>query len=123
MPVAFLLAGLPAQILSCLRSDRDMRHPTPPGGHSPKGGRPPKHGGEFVLGDAATWGAEQAVTVTDTRLYGQGDGPGTGPAAPEADASGGLAGARRTPAHHRGHRIRLVVDKLPSGGVNKPVWL
>lgn len=37
----------------------------------PKGGRPPKHGGEFVSGDPATWGAEQAVTVTDTRLYGK----------------------------------------------------
>lgn len=37
----------------------------------PGGGRPPKHGGEFVFGDPATWGTEQAVTVTDTRLYGK----------------------------------------------------
>jgi hypothetical protein len=34
----------------------------------PKGGRLPKHGGEFVFGDSNTWGTEQAVTVTDTRL-------------------------------------------------------
>lgn len=31
----------------------------------PKGGRMPRHGGG-VFGDAATWGAEQAATVTDT---------------------------------------------------------
>lgn len=36
----------------------------------PKGGRPPRHGVEFIFGAPATWGAEQAVTVTDTRLYG-----------------------------------------------------
>jgi hypothetical protein len=46
-----------------------MRRPTPPQVYDPKGGRPPKHGGEFVFGDPTTWGTEQAVTVTDTRLY------------------------------------------------------
>ncbi|MFI8529881.1 hypothetical protein ACIGMX_06420 [Streptomyces aquilus] len=39
--------------------------------HRPHGGRPPKHGGEFVFGDPATWFAEQAVTVTDTSRYGK----------------------------------------------------
>lgn len=37
----------------------------------PKGGQMPKHGEEFVFGDPATWGEEQVVTVTDTRLYGK----------------------------------------------------
>lgn len=50
-----------------------MRRPAPSGEEflrsSPKGGRPPKHGGEFVSGDPATWGPAQAVTVTDPRLY------------------------------------------------------
>lgn len=28
-------------------------------------------GSEFIFGDPSTWGAEQAVTVTDTRRYGK----------------------------------------------------
>ncbi len=69
--IAHLLDGLPVQILGRLRSDRVMRRPTPPRVYDPKGGRPPKHGGEFVFGDPSTWGIEQAVTTTDTRLYGK----------------------------------------------------
>ncbi len=52
--IAHLLADLPVQILGRLRSDRVMRRPTPPRIYDPKGGRPPKHGGEFVFGDPAT---------------------------------------------------------------------
>ncbi|GGK16467.1 hypothetical protein GCM10011583_55460 [Streptomyces camponoticapitis] len=69
--IAHLLAGLPVQILGRLRSDRVMRRPTPPRSYDPKGVRPPKHGGEFVFGERVTWGIEQPVTVTDTRLYGK----------------------------------------------------
>lgn len=66
-----LLADLPVEILGRTRSDRVMRRPTPPRVYDPKGGRPPKHGGEFVFGQPGTWGAEHVVTVTDTRLYGK----------------------------------------------------
>jgi hypothetical protein len=121
--IAHLLGDLPVQILGRLRSDRVMRRPTPPRVYNPKGGRPPKHGGEFVFGDPATWGAEQAVTVTDTRLYGKAT----------AQAWDGLhprLTRRAAWIHHGGSLpiiegtvIRLVVEKLPSGGVNKPVWL
>lgn len=52
--IAHLLAGLPVEIVGRLRSDRVMRRPTPPRVYDPKGGRPPKHGGEFVFGDPAT---------------------------------------------------------------------
>lgn len=54
-----------------MRSDRVLRRATPPRVYQPLGGRPAKHGGEFVFGDPATWDVEQAVTHTDTRLYGQ----------------------------------------------------
>jgi hypothetical protein len=67
--IAHLLADLLVEILGRMSSDRDLRKPVPsrvPGTN----GRPAKHGGEFVFGDAATWGVEQAVTSTDTRLYG-----------------------------------------------------
>ncbi|MER8226545.1 transposase [Streptomyces sp. NPDC094143] len=73
--IAHPLAGLPVEILGRLRSDRVMRRPTPSRKEfspaHPEGGRPPKRGGEFVLGDLTTWGTEQAVTTTDTRLCGK----------------------------------------------------
>lgn len=72
--IAHLLGDLPVQILGRLRSDRVMRRPAPSRAEfaaaNPAGGRPPKHGGEFVFGDPATWGDEQAVTTTSTRRYG-----------------------------------------------------
>jgi hypothetical protein len=39
----------PVQILVRLRSDRVFRRTTPPHVHNPKGGRPARHGGEFVF--------------------------------------------------------------------------
>jgi hypothetical protein len=67
--IAHLLADLPVEVLGRMRSDRVLRRPVPP--RTPgTNGRPPKHGGEFVFGDPSTWGSEQAVTITDTRLYG-----------------------------------------------------
>ncbi len=54
-----------------MRSDRVLRRPTPPRIYQSQGGRPAKHGGEFIFGDAATWGAKDALTVPDTRFYGQ----------------------------------------------------
>lgn len=69
--LAHLLADLPVQILGRMRSDRVLRRPTPPRSHNPARGRPPKHGGEFLFADPTTWGTEQAVTSTDTRLYGK----------------------------------------------------
>ena len=67
--IAYLLGDLPVQILGRMRSDRVLRRSTPPRVYDPQGGRPPKHGGEFVFGDPATWATGQAATVTDTRLY------------------------------------------------------
>ncbi|KPC74093.1 transposase, partial [Streptomyces sp. NRRL WC-3753] len=67
--LAFLLKDLPVQVLARMRSDRVLRRTCPP---RPPGtrGRPPRHGGEFVFGDPATWGVPDTETVTDTRLYG-----------------------------------------------------
>jgi hypothetical protein len=102
--IAHLLNDLPVEILGRLRSDRVMRRPTPPRVYDPKGGRPPKHGGEFVFGDPATWGTEQAVTVTDTRLYGKATAQAWDRLHPEADPAGGLDRPRRTAARHRRSR-------------------
>ncbi|WP_457660037.1 transposase [Streptomyces anulatus] len=53
--IAYLLSGLPVEILGRTRSDRVMRRPAPSREEfllaHPKGGRPPKQSGEFVFGD------------------------------------------------------------------------
>lgn len=67
--IAHLLRDLPVEILGRMRSDRVLCRPAPP--RRPGAGRPARHGSEFVFGDPTTWGGQQAVTLTDTRRYGQ----------------------------------------------------
>jgi hypothetical protein len=68
--IAHLLGELPVEILGRMRSGRVLRQSVPPRAPGTNG-RPPKHGGEFVFGDPATWGAGHVVTTTtNTRLYG-----------------------------------------------------
>ncbi|MGW0537886.1 NF041680 family putative transposase [Streptomyces sp. NPDC003032] len=121
--IAHLLADLPVQILGRLRSDRVMRRPTPPRVYDPKGGRPPKHGGEFVFGDPATWGTEQAVTITDTRLYGTATARAWDRLHPRLTRRAAWIDHDGPLPLIEGTVIRLAVERLPSGGVNKPVWL
>lgn len=45
---AYGLADLPVEVLGRTRSDRVLLRPTPKYAHPPQGGRPPKHGREFV---------------------------------------------------------------------------
>ncbi|GHH71712.1 hypothetical protein GCM10018793_07530 [Streptomyces sulfonofaciens] len=121
--IAHLLVGLPVEILGRTRSGRVMRRPTPPRVYDPKGGRPPKHGGEFVLGDPATWGEERAVTVTDTRLYGQATARAWDRLHPRLTRRAAWLDHVGPLPIIEGTVIRLSVEHLPSDGVNKPVWL
>ncbi|MFJ6252684.1 MULTISPECIES: NF041680 family putative transposase [unclassified Streptomyces] len=125
--IAHLLAGLPVEILGRLRSDRVMRRPAPSrtefGLANPKGDRPLKHGGEFVLGDPITWGTEQAVTTTGTRLYGKATAQAWDRLHPRLTRRAAWLDHNGPLPLIEGTVIRLVVEKLPSGGVNKPVWL
>ncbi|MFE5159582.1 NF041680 family putative transposase [Streptomyces sp. NPDC056697] len=121
--IAHMLAGLPVEILGRLRSDRVMRRPTPPRVYDPKGGRPPKHGGEFVFGDPATWDVEQAVTMTDTRLYGKATAQAWDRLHPRLTRRAAWIDHDGPLPIIEGTVLRLVVEKLPSGGVNKLVWL
>jgi hypothetical protein len=120
--LAFLLADLPVKILVRMRSDRVLRRPAP-ARVAGATGRPPRHGGEFIFGDPASWGEPDATTATDTRLY---------------DTATAQAWHRLHPRlTHRtawisqdgqlpiieGTVIRLTVERLPSGGNPKPVWL
>lgn len=53
--IAYLLRDLPVQILARMRSDRLLRRAAGEHRHNPAGGRPPKHGREFVFKDPHTW--------------------------------------------------------------------
>lgn len=120
--IAHLLGDLPVQILGRMRSDRVLRRPAPsrvPG----TTGRPPKHGGGFVFGDPTTWGAEQAVTTTDTRLYGTATAQAWDRLHPQLTRRAAWTDHEGPLPIITGTVIRLRVDHLPSGGDPKPVWL
>jgi hypothetical protein len=125
--IAHLRAGLPVEVLGRMRSDRVLRRPTPSREEfrraHPAGGRPPKHGGEFVFGDPATWTAEQVATVTDTRLYGKAAAQAWDRLHPRLTRRAAWLDHDRPLPVIEGTVIRLTVEKLPSGGVNKPLWL
>lgn len=118
--IAHLLADLPVQILGRMRSDRVLRRPVPP--RTPgTNGRPPKHGGEFVFGDPATWGAEHAVTSAGTCLYGTATAQAWNRLHPRLTSRAAWADHDGPLPIIEGTVIRLRVEHLPSGGVNKPV--
>jgi hypothetical protein len=100
-----------------------FRRATPPRVYDPKGGRPRKHGGEFVFGDSATWGDEDVVTSTQTRLYGTAVARAWDRLHPILTHRAAWAGYPGELPIIEGTMIRLEVDHLPSGGDPKPVWL
>lgn len=121
--IAHFLDDLPVEVLGRTRSGRVTRRPTPPRVYDPKGGHPPRHGGEFVFGAPATWGTEQAVTVTDTRRYGKATARAWDRLHPRLTRKAAwLAHDGELPIIS-GTVIRLEVEHLPSGGDPKPIWL
>ncbi|MGW1515066.1 transposase, partial [Streptomyces sp. NPDC002394] len=120
--LAFLLKDLPVQVLGRMRSDRVLRRAAPrrePGVR----GRPPRHGGEFVFGDPATWNIPDAQTVTATRLYGTATARAWDRLHPRlTHRSAWIAQLGALPVIE-GTVIRLQVEHLPSGATPKPVWL
>jgi len=120
--LAFALADLPVAVLVRMRSDRVLRRAAPP--RTPgTNGRPPRHGGEFVFGDPATWGQPQITTHTDTRLYGPATARAWDRLHPRlTHRTAWLTHTGTLPILH-GTLIRLDVEHLPSGASPKPVWL
>lgn len=122
--IAYLLTDLPVEVLGRLRSDRVMRKPVPvPWICPPQGGRPPKHGGEFIFGRLETWGDPDAVTITNTDRYGIATAQAWSRLHPRLTRRAAWIEHEGPLPIIEGTVIRLSVEKLPSGGVNKPVWL
>jgi hypothetical protein len=120
--LAYLLADLPVQVLTRMRSDRVLRRAAPPWEPGTRG-RPPRHGGEFVFGDPATWGEPDVTTTSDTRLYGPATARSWDRLHPRlTHRSAWVAQAGTLPVID-GTVIRLDITRLPSGAIPKPVWL
>ncbi|WP_433614612.1 NF041680 family putative transposase [Dactylosporangium sp. CA-139114] len=119
--LAWLLRDLPVQILTRLRSDRVLRRAAPP--RDPTFiGRPPRHGGEFIFADPATWGVPDVSTTTETRLYGTATAQAWDRLHPRLTRRAAWTGSGDLPII-AGTVIHLQVDRLPSGATPKPVWL
>jgi hypothetical protein len=120
--LAWLLTGLPVEVLGRIRSDRVLRLPAPP--REPGViGRPRRHGGEFRLSGPAAWPEPAVTTSTATSRYGTARAaawdrlhPRLTHRAAWLDHDGDL------PVLH-GTLIRLQVEHLPGDRDAKPVWL
>jgi DDE superfamily endonuclease len=120
--LAWLLRDLPVQVLARMRSDRVLRRATAPRAPGTNG-RPPRHGGEFIFGDPASWGQPDVTTVTETRLYGTATARAWDRLHPRLTHRNAWAATNGKLPLIEGTVIRLDVTRLPSGAIPKPVWL
>jgi hypothetical protein len=86
-------------------------------------GRPPRHGGEFIFADPASWGEPDVSTVTETRLYGTAMARSFDRLHPRLTHRAAWIEQNGTLPLIEGTVIRLDVAHLPSGAIPKPVWL
>jgi hypothetical protein len=121
--LAFLLTGLPVELLGRLRSDRVLYFPAPPGRRDGRPGRRPRHGSEFRPADETTWPPAAVTTITPTTRYGTAAASAWQRLHTKLEHRGGWA-------HHNGELpvvegtlIRLAVDHLPGDRDPKPIWL
>jgi hypothetical protein len=120
--LAWLLAGLPVELLGRLRRDRVMRLPAPP--RQPgRNGRPRKHGRELVLADLAACPAPQITTSTATSRYGTAVAQAWDRVHPRLTHRGGWLDHHGPLPVIEGTLIKLTVDHLPGDRDPKPVWL
>jgi DDE superfamily endonuclease len=120
--LAWLLRGLPVEVLGRLRANRVMYSPPTPA-QSAACGRPARHGPEFRLGDPATWPSPAAATVTATTRYGNAEARAW-PRLHQRLARQGQWGDHPGPLPAiEGTVIRLQVERLPGDRSPEPLWL
>ncbi|GGY96741.1 NF041680 family putative transposase [Streptomyces avidinii] len=125
--MAYLLDGLPVEVLGRMRSDRVMRRPTPTqleySRAYPQGGRPPKHGKEFRFAKPETWGEPHMATVQVTDRYGTAKATSWDRLHPRLTTRSAWIDHDGELPIIEGTLIRLEVDRLPGGGDPLPLWL
>ncbi|MEU3192026.1 transposase [Streptomyces sp. NPDC006992] len=112
MRLAWLLSDLSVELLGHLRSDRVMRRRAPSREEyyraHPRGGHPPRHGGESIFKIARNWGAprgdEDRRDEDRHHPLRHRPRPELGPAPPRTAIACRLAGPPRQAPRHRGHR-------------------
>ncbi|MBV9205599.1 MAG: transposase [Actinobacteria bacterium] len=120
--LAWLLAGLPVEIMGRLRSDRVMYFPAPP---RPAGanGRPSRHGAALKLSGPGTWPAPAVTTLTPTSRYGTATAMAWGRLHQRLTSRAGWEGHDGELPVIEGTLIRLHVDHLPGDRSPEPLWL
>jgi DDE superfamily endonuclease len=121
--LAFLLAGLPVELVGRLRPDRVLYFPAPPGRRDGKPGRPPRHGNEFRLAEKATWPDPAVTTLTQTARYGTAAASSWQRLHPKLERRGAWEHHGRALPVMEGTLIRLQVDRLPGDRDPRPLWL
>lgn len=126
--MAYLLDGLPVEVLGRMRSDRVMRRPKPslkeyalayPLGS----GRPPKHGMEFRFAKPDTWGEPNAATVQVADRYGTAQAMAWDRIHPRLTTRSAWIDHDGELPVIEGTLIRPQVNHLPSGSDPLPLWL
>lgn len=120
--IAYLLAGLPVQVLGRMRSDRVLHRPPTQRAVGTRG-RPPRHGQAFDFSKPATWGQADVTTTSETRRYGTATAQAWQRLHPLLTRRCAWIGHEAQLPVIEGTVIRLQVERLPSGGPTKPVWL
>ena len=123
--LAWLLAGLPVEIIGRLRSDRVMYFPAPPRPARPAGtgGRPPRHGAALKLSGPQTWPVPAVTTSTQTTRYGTARAMAWGRLHQQLASRGSWEGHDGPLPVIEGTLIRLAVDHLPGDRSPEPLWL
>ncbi|MBL3671751.1 transposase, partial [Streptomyces sp. M2CJ-2] len=122
--MAYLLKGLPVEVLGRMRADRVMRRPVPATWTQPRqGGRPPKHGAEFRFARPDTWGEPDQATVQVTDRYGTARAMAFDRLHPKLTTRSAWIDHTGELPLIEGTVIRLEVDHLPGGQDPLPVWL
>ena len=119
--LAYLLSGLPVELVGRLRSDRLLHFPAPP--RRSGRGRPVRHGAEFALADPATWPDPRVTTRTATSRYGTAVAAAWDRLHPRLTHRAAWLGHDGELPIIDGTLIRLQVDYLPGDRNPKPVWL
>jgi hypothetical protein len=120
--LAWLLAGLPVEVMGRLRSDRVMYFPAPP--REPgANGRPVRHGAALRLADPGTWPAPAVTTVTESGRYGIAAAMAWGRLHQQLARRAGWEGHDGELPVVEGTLIRLAVGHLPGDRSPEPLWL
>ncbi|WP_399919872.1 NF041680 family putative transposase [Streptomyces kanamyceticus] len=125
--MAYLLTGLPVEVLGRMRTDRVVRRPAPTREEfyraNPRGGHPPKHGKRFRFAKPDTWGEPDAATVQITDRYGTAKAMAWDCIHPRLTTRSAWIDHTGELPVLEGTLIRLQVDHLPGGQDPLPVWL